>query len=274
MMNLPYNITQRNRPIATLLKWYADKGSGKVTDARKEIMRRFDYLDWKVQKRIALMFLQGGKSDREWAYRKIYRLWDKCFQEPVRRLWEEHHENMCAWSVIKYFPMDYVKANAEQLEEVNGYYHLCMRLAEEADYVIDRSKLKGGEYLAVMNNCHRRVSEDEAKDIFFRSVYECWLDDSPTASLFARKGREGMLSIFDIAAINAIRSEFFSMGFHELISYIDEWNQQLMSTVYHSDEFCALCNEHINDTDYQEKRLSIMQKYLMLALDDRYIRGF
>lgn len=55
---------------------------------------------------------------------------------------------------------------------------------------------------------------------------------------------------------------------------IDEWNQQLMSAVYHSDEFCALCNEHINDTDYQEKRLSIMQKYLMLALDDRYIRGF
>ena len=90
MMNLPYNMIQRNRPIATLLKWYADKGSGKVTDARKEILRRFDYLDWRVQKRIALAFLQGGKSDREWAYRKIYRLWDKCFQEPVRRLWEEH----------------------------------------------------------------------------------------------------------------------------------------------------------------------------------------
>lgn len=47
-----------------------------------------------------------------------------------------------------------------------------------------------------------------------------------------------------------------------------------MSTVYHSDEFRALGKEHLDDTDYQEKRLSIMQKYLLLALDDRYIRGF
>lgn len=273
-MNLPYNITQRNRPIATLLKWYADKGSGKVTDARKEILRRFDYLDWRVQKRIALAFLQGGKSDREWAYRKIYRLWDKCFQEPVRRLWEEHHENMCAWSVIKYFPMDYVKANAEQLEEVNGYYHLCMRLAEEADYVIDRSKLKGGEYLAVMNNCHRKVSEVAAKDIFFQSVYECWIDDSPTASLFARKGHDGVLSVFDIDAVSSVRSVFYAMGFHKLIAEIDEWNQQLMSTVYHSDEFCAFGKAPIGDDEYQEKRLAMMQKYLMIALDDRYIPGF
>lgn len=66
-------ITQRNRPIATLIKWYSDKKSGKVSDARKEIIRRFDYLDWNVQKKILMAFLDAGQSDRQWAYRKIYR---------------------------------------------------------------------------------------------------------------------------------------------------------------------------------------------------------
>ncbi|MBO5538049.1 MAG: hypothetical protein J5965_11905 [Aeriscardovia sp.] len=78
---MPYKQIPKNRPIATLVKWYADKKSGKVSDARKEIQKRFDYLDWKDQKRILLLFLQAGKSDRIWAYSKIYRQWDNTHRE-------------------------------------------------------------------------------------------------------------------------------------------------------------------------------------------------
>lgn len=41
----------RNKPIATVIKNYVDKKSGKVSDSRKEIQRRFFVLDWKGQKR-------------------------------------------------------------------------------------------------------------------------------------------------------------------------------------------------------------------------------
>jgi len=69
---MSYKQIPRNRPIATLIEWYSDKKSGKVTDARKEIQKRFDYLDWDVQKRIVLTFLQSGLTDRQWAYGKAH----------------------------------------------------------------------------------------------------------------------------------------------------------------------------------------------------------
>ena len=37
---------KRNCPVATLIKNFKDKKSGKVTASRNELQRRFDYLDW------------------------------------------------------------------------------------------------------------------------------------------------------------------------------------------------------------------------------------
>ena len=54
-----YRIRKRNTPIATLFKNYADKKSGKVSESRREIQRRFDCLDWKDQKKIILAFLDS-----------------------------------------------------------------------------------------------------------------------------------------------------------------------------------------------------------------------
>ncbi len=74
-----YNIRKRNAPIATLIKNFVNKRSGKVTESREEIQRRFDYLDWKDQKKIILVFLDAGKKDRQWAYSKTLDYWDKSF---------------------------------------------------------------------------------------------------------------------------------------------------------------------------------------------------
>lgn len=49
----------RNNPIATVIKNYTNKKSGKVKDARNEIQRRFFGLDWKDQKRIMAAFLDS-----------------------------------------------------------------------------------------------------------------------------------------------------------------------------------------------------------------------
>ena len=65
-----YNIKKRNTPIATLIKNFINKRSGRVTESREEIQKRFDYLDWKDQKKIILAFLDSGKTDRQWAYSK------------------------------------------------------------------------------------------------------------------------------------------------------------------------------------------------------------
>lgn len=40
-----YKTHKRNTPVATLIKNYVNKKSGKVAESRKEIQRRFEHLD-------------------------------------------------------------------------------------------------------------------------------------------------------------------------------------------------------------------------------------
>ena len=57
---MPYPLPERNKKISTLIKWFVERKKGKVVAARKEIQRRFDYLDWEDQKKIILAFLNSG----------------------------------------------------------------------------------------------------------------------------------------------------------------------------------------------------------------------
>ena len=78
------DIGRRNTPIATLIKDYINKKSGKVSDSRKEILWRFKYLDWKDQKKIIRAFLDSSKTDRQWAYSTMLDYWDKSFEPKVK----------------------------------------------------------------------------------------------------------------------------------------------------------------------------------------------
>ena len=83
-----YKRKKRNAPIATLIKNYINKKSGKVSESREEIKWRFNWLDWKDQKRILNAFLDSGRSDREWAYGKVFDYWDESFLQKIKELWE------------------------------------------------------------------------------------------------------------------------------------------------------------------------------------------
>jgi hypothetical protein len=81
-----YKRKKRNAPIATLIKNYINKKSGKVSESREEIKWRFNWLDWKDQKRILTAFLDSGRSDREWAYGKVFDYLDESFLQKNQRV--------------------------------------------------------------------------------------------------------------------------------------------------------------------------------------------
>ena len=121
-------------PIATVIKDYLNKQGGKVTSSRNDIERRFNALDWRYQKQILYAFLQSGKSDREWAYIKLFRVWDNCFIPTLQELWQKYHEESLTWLIIRYFP----------------------------EYDLLRIKRLMGE----------SVTLEDAKDLFFYMVYK------------------------------------------------------------------------------------------------------
>ncbi len=265
-----YKKTERNQPIKTLLRLYLDKNSGKVSYARREIQKRFDFQDWGVQKKIVAAFLQSGKSDREWIYGKVYSQWDKSFYEPMKALWEQYHEEKCAWSIITHFPLEYVKENAALLEAVNGYYHLCMRFADDPSYVIDKKRLSGRQYLLALLNSHRSIEHDEARDVFFEIIHKFCL----TSPLYIynnwRKRRGYALSISDIKEINSITYILELLNQEELLTQIRQWDQEAMNKAYAGPELQALDKDDPYDNNYEMGRLAIAQYYMYQALDEKY----
>ena len=161
---------KRNKPVATLIKQYCDKKSGKVGEARRELHWRFSCLDWSQQKKIIMAHLDSCPSDREWIYPRMLRLWDESFEPKVKELWEEYKERRCSWLIIRHFPESYVKEHLDELAVGRNYYFICLRFGEQKDFVIDKERLSPSDYLTVMSMTYRDITDEDALDSIYRIV--------------------------------------------------------------------------------------------------------
>lgn len=164
--------SKHNSPISKIIKSYLNKDGGKVIASRKEIEWRFNALDWKYQKQIIFAFLQSGKIDREWAYSKLYVVWDDCFIPVLKELWERYHEETLSWLIIRYFPIEFLKNNFESLNVGRNYYLLCSRLFDTPDFAVDKTLLNEYELLKIKRLMGESITLEDAKDLFFYIVYK------------------------------------------------------------------------------------------------------
>lgn len=265
-----YQTQKRNTPIATLIKNFINKKSGKVAESRKEIQRRFEHLDWKDQKKILMASLDSCKSDRQWAYSKLYNHWDKSFEAKVKKLWDELHEPMCAWPIIRFFPISYVKENMASFTGERDFYFISLRLAEDPDYVIDRSSLRTVDYLAVLYYSGRTLSEDEAIDMLFEIVHDLCISGF---SIYEQKHMnydEGVFNLSKHLSINRAYNYLFLMDHLRAIRFFDEWNRKVYNYVMDSPEYAILKKWGFPRYDLFEQNILIVRKYAYLALDDKY----
>lgn len=266
-------VKKRNTPIATLIKNFIDKKSGKVTDSRKEILQRFDYLDWKDQKKIMAAFLDSGKSDRQWAYMKVLDNWDPTFQPKVMQLWDELHENRCAWVIIRHFPLEYLSQNIDKFTGYRNYFFICMRLADDKNYVIDKSRLSPTDYLAVLYHTDRTLPEEEANDMLYKIVHKrCikgfllfdeldrYFDDSRGQVISPIRFREVSVALYYLKKLN----------FERVVSTFEDWNYEVEKTIVESPEFKTLSEAKRDDFVDRQEGIRIARKYAYLALDDKY----
>ena len=265
-----YQPQKRNTPIATLIKNYINKKSGKVAESRKEIQRRFEHLDWKDQKKILMASLDSCKSDRQWAYSKLYNHWDRSFEVKVKKLWDNLHEPMCAWPIIRFFPISYVKENMASFTGERDFYFISLRLAEDPDYVIDRSSLRTVDYLAVLYYSGRTLSEDEAIDMLFEIVHDLCISGF---SIYEQKHMnydEGVFNLSKHLSINRAYNYLFLMDHLRAIRFFDEWNRKVYNYVMDSPEYAILKKWGFPRYDLFEQNILIVRKYAYLALDDKY----
>ena len=169
---MEYKKRKRNRPISIAIKGYLDKSGGNVSKSRNEIEWRFNALDWRYQKQILFAFLQSGMSDRKWAYKKLYALWDDCFIPQIKDLWESYHEIEVSWLIIRFFPIDYLKQNFDSLSTGRNYYFLYCRLHNDPDFVLDKTRLNEVDLLGAMHDSGEIITDDDIKDLFYMLIYK------------------------------------------------------------------------------------------------------
>ena len=262
----------RNRPIATLIKWFTERKKGKVVETRMEIQRRFDGLDWKDQKKILLFCLSSGKSDRQWAYTKLIRNWDDDFLPIVQNLFEEYHEEGSLLPVTLFFPTDYVKEHSEELSERKNYYKLCYRLANDnVDFEPKRELLSPKGYLYILTLQGKKPDDNVVLKLLYDVLYD--IGNNPRTRYddviyYPLSDDSYPLIAMEFSYIYDLVERLMKMGCDSAIKKFLDWDVLLGSTIANSKDFQELDK---NDTySYRPKRKLITKKYIQLLLNKQF----
>lgn len=171
--------------IRTLVRWYADKKSGKTRYAFKKLSKAILTLPSKEQESITLLFLQGCKGDADFVCLNIQGcnkrkgasaiVWRESYIEPVKAVWEKYHSPLAASVIIQYLPQEYLIEQMEQLSKVEKvYFELCRRLAKEELFKIDFAKIRRvvdiNSYLFLLHESQQEISDQEAKSLLFQWI--------------------------------------------------------------------------------------------------------
>lgn len=267
-----YSERKRNTPIATLIKNYINKKSGKVTESREEIQRRFDHLDWKDQKRIMQAFLDSGKTDRLWAYSKLLDYWDKSFESRIKELWEQLHEDKCAWVITRHFPKEYLSQHIDQFTGDRDYCFICLRLADDKNFVIDRSRLSATDYLSVLYHTGRTLSDDKARDCLYNIVCAVCTEDNIYTQLsrYAIVDKDTIIGPILFQNVNLAVYYLRKMDLTDVVQQFERWNEGVQSTIFSSLEYRTIIKADLPEYDMREAMAKVTKKYSYLALSDKY----
>jgi hypothetical protein len=223
---------KRNKPIATLIRDYINKKSGKVVQSREEIKRRFGGLDWKDQKKIINAFLASGKCDRDWAYLCAYDNWDKSFEPKIRELWEKYYEERSSWPLIHF--TDYLSV----------IWHTNRNIGEDEAHDI--------LFQIVREICVEWFSIDEKKLSHWSidvGVVICPSHSQPVS-----------LALYYLKKLQL----------HSVISEFEKWDDAVEKLILASREYKQICNLKLNNHKYKLAAMYVTRKYAYLNLDAKY----
>ena len=267
----------RNRPIATLIKWYADKRSGKVCEARREIQRRFDGLDWRHQKQIMSLFLDGCATDKRWAFWQLYTHWDSSFESKIANLWDKVNDFEYLCTVTHCMPMEFVLKHLDRLDFGRNYLYICKRFAGCKGFTVEKDKLEALNYLALIYKTEfKEIDDDEALNILFEITRYCCLCWTKFETTENHDG-ETFVTPFLFSPIEKAIYYLRNMGRYQAINDYKEWNEQVKTAIAKSDE-----HEYVKKYIYSVNNLPgytvhdfhIAFKYAYIQLGEKYKQSY
>lgn len=260
---------KRNRPVAMLLKQFCNKKSKRVSEARKELQKRFLYLDWTQQKKIIQAHLLSTKADRYWIYPKMLSLWDKSFKDTIQALWEEYHEERCSWLVIRYLPIEYIMEHFDELSFGRNYFFICLRLGNHTDFTINKLHLQPLEYIYLVHHFSLSIATDEAMEIMYQLASEEITNPHPYMMVKPfSKDRIEELSILNVKTLNQAYYYFQKIGIVTAIEQIQQWDEDISNDL--KGDLLELKSTTMSDQDFNCHAYSLLLQAISHHLPSQY----
>ena len=256
-MNNGYNF---NQPIRGLLRDFEDKKSGKVVESRREIRRRFDYLDRPQQVRFLKACFQSCKSDREWAYEEVTAHWDPKFRDIISDLWHEFHEGGARRCIVKHFPIEFVAQEIESLDNKDTYYDLCLRLCYYGKFSIDKNRLTPLQVLSLYVKTGYEASDAEIIAQLYRLLINVATDDY---LLFEKIDRNAKPRCEDFSPCRKASYFIMEMQRYSILGQWKSWNIHLQHMLESSNEYHTIKTSPVSDCEYREQMSSLFKKYMI-----------
>lgn len=268
---MDFKAPKHNTPIATLIRNYQNKKSGKVVESRREIQRRFKCLDWVHQKKILLAFINASVTDRDWASRKMYVFWDKSFIPIVKTLWELYHEEPLSWLIIRYFPKNYLKLNMDALVKRRNYYYLCQRFIDDEDFVIDKERLYESDLINLYTISKKQVADEVISEAFFSLIRKICIKDYNSTYMY-----EWDIELEDINNMSILTNRKvictlyvieYDLNKSSLANYLRMWSRKVMDDAKNSNEFRMIKQMALQGYNYRPNIINLIKKYCLKHLD-------
>ncbi|MBO4531000.1 MAG: hypothetical protein J5767_10235 [Paludibacteraceae bacterium] len=253
---------KRNRPIRLVLKEYIERQKGKIVDAREELHRRFDGLDWSIQRKILLAHLEASRTEREWACMRLLKLWDDSFLPLVRRIWEEYHDECCSWVVIRYFPKDYIMDQLDFFHFDKNYFHICLRFGKNKEFVIDKRKLTPEDIIYLYYCLELKMESDEAEGLLYKIIINTMSNNGINSCVPVR--RNEWLHPTTIYYLNKALNYVKEMRIEPAATSFSQWCDYVAAAVNNSPELKKLRKNRMYDWDFSDKAYQIMFKYICI----------
>lgn len=167
---------RENKPIETLLKIFYQGNEEEREDACIQLEQRFFAQTHDCQIFIMKALLTADSYTRRICYLKLLpEWWDDAIIPDIERNWQTYREPNCLRVIAHRFPLDYVLSHEFEIGETD-YLSLCLRLASDNDFIIDKYRLSRKEYCRIIASNHLHLDQTEAEDLLFGQVLHSLTD--------------------------------------------------------------------------------------------------
>ena len=155
-------------PTVVLVDWYDDRKRKNRATAAAELIKRYPDEEFNVKCLILDSMLHGNKKEMEWAGRQLRDGWIERFHNKVQRRWEETHNEIIGYVILRHFPDSYILEHQEELADSTRYALVCARIGSDESFKIDSSRLSIPDHFYVAAKLNSPVKSENMEILLNR----------------------------------------------------------------------------------------------------------